>query len=71
MGSNPAQSLKFFSGLCSSSVTAAIALMDINTWLFTLIDKVVNDRLKSEVLHKTSVTFLHQTLLRDHFTFEA
>ena len=30
VGSNPAQSLKFFSGLCSSSVTAALALMTVN-----------------------------------------
>ena len=31
VGSNPAQSLKIFSGLCSSSVTAALALMAIIT----------------------------------------
>ena len=30
VGSNPAQSLKIFSGLCSSSVTAALALMTLN-----------------------------------------
>ena len=30
VGSNPAQSLKIFSGLCSSSVTTALALMTIN-----------------------------------------
>ena len=30
VGSNPAQSLKIFSGLCSSSVTAALALMTVN-----------------------------------------
>ena len=29
VGSNPAQSLKMFSGLCSSSVTAAVALMTV------------------------------------------
>jgi len=29
VGSNPAQSLKFFSGLCSSSVTAAFALIAV------------------------------------------
>ena len=29
VGSNPAQSLKIFSGLCSSSVTAALALMTV------------------------------------------
>ena len=29
VGSNPAQSLNFFSGLCSSSVTAALALMTV------------------------------------------
>jgi len=29
VGSNPAQSLKFFSGLCSSSVTAAFALITV------------------------------------------
>ena len=28
VGSNPAQSLKFFSGLCSSSVTAALAFIN-------------------------------------------
>ena len=31
VGSNPAQSLKNFSGLCSSSVTAALALMTVIT----------------------------------------
>ena len=31
VGSNPAQSLKIFSGLCSSSVTAALALMTVIT----------------------------------------
>ena len=29
VGSNPAQSLKIFSGLCSSSVRAALALMTV------------------------------------------
>ena len=29
VGSNPVQSLKTFSGLCSSSVTAALALMTV------------------------------------------
>ena len=29
VGSNPAQSLKIFSGFCSSSVTAALALMTV------------------------------------------
>ena len=29
VGSNPAQSLNFFSGLCSSSVTAAFALITV------------------------------------------
>ena len=29
VGSNPAQSLKIFSGLCSSSVTAALALKTV------------------------------------------
>ena len=33
VGSNPAQSLKFFSGLCSSSVTAAFALITVITHL--------------------------------------
>ena len=33
MGSNSAQSLKFFSGLCTSSVTAALALMAVMTLL--------------------------------------
>ena len=32
VGSNPAQSLKFFSGICSSSVTAALALMTVITF---------------------------------------
>ena len=31
VGSNPAQSLKIFSGLCLSSVTAALALVTIIT----------------------------------------
>ena len=31
VGSNPAQSLKFFSALCSSSVAAALALMTVIT----------------------------------------
>ena len=31
VGSNPAQSLNFFSGLCSSSVTATLALMTVST----------------------------------------
>ena len=39
VGSNPAQSLNFFSGLCSSSVTAALALMTIRTQLL-LMDKI-------------------------------
>ena len=39
VGSNPAQSLKFFSGLCSSSVTAALALMTVSTQLL-LMDKI-------------------------------
>ena len=33
VGSNPAQSLKIFSGLCSSSVTAALALITVITQL--------------------------------------
>ena len=33
VGSNPTQSLKFFSGLCSSSVTATLALMTVITQL--------------------------------------
>ena len=39
VGSNPAQSLDFFSGLCSSSVTAALALMTVSTQLL-LMDKI-------------------------------
>ena len=30
VGSNPVQSLNFFSGLCSGSVAAALALMTVN-----------------------------------------
>ena len=30
VGSDPAQSLEIFSGLCSSSVTAVLALMTVN-----------------------------------------
>ena len=41
VGSNPAQSLKFFSGLCSSSVTAALALMTVITQLL-LWDKLLS-----------------------------
>ena len=37
VGSNPAQSLKFYSGLCSSSVTAALALMTVMTVMFMTI----------------------------------
>jgi len=36
VGSNPAQSLKFFSGLCSSSVTAAFALIAVITQLLLM-----------------------------------
>ena len=36
VGSNPAQSLKFFSGLCSSSVTAALALTTVITQFATV-----------------------------------
>ena len=39
VGSNPAQSLIFFSGLCSSSVAAALALMIVITQLL-LMDKI-------------------------------
>ena len=39
VGSNPAQSLNFFSGLCSSSVTAALALMTVSTQL-PLMDEI-------------------------------
>ena len=39
VGSNPAKSLNFFSGLCSSSVTAALALMTVSTQLL-LMDKI-------------------------------
>ena len=41
MGSNPAQSLKIFSGLCSSSVTATLALMTVITQLL-LWDKLLS-----------------------------
>ena len=41
VGSNPAQSLKIFSGLCSSSVTAARALMTVITQLL-LWDKLLS-----------------------------
>ena len=41
VGSNPAQSLNFFSGLCSSSVTAALALMTVITQLL-LWDKLLS-----------------------------
>ena len=41
VGSNPAQSLKMFSGLCSSSVTAALALMTVITQLL-LWDKLLS-----------------------------
>ena len=37
--SSPAQSLKIFSGLCSSGVTAALALMTVITQLL-LMDKI-------------------------------
>ena len=35
VGSNPAQSLKIFSGLCSSSVTAALALITVTSSMFS------------------------------------
>ena len=41
VGSNPAQSLKIFSGLCSGSVTAALALMTVITQLL-LWDKLLS-----------------------------
>ena len=41
VGSNPVQSLKIFSGLCSSSVTAALALMTFITQLL-LWDKLLS-----------------------------
>ena len=44
VGSNPAQSLKFFLGLCSSSVTAALALMTVITRLL-LWDKLLSSLL--------------------------
>ena len=44
VGSNPAQSLKVFSGLCSSSVTAALALMTVITQLL-LWDKLLSSLL--------------------------
>ena len=47
MGSNPAQSLKIFSGLCSSSVTAALALMTVITQLL-LWDKLLSCSLLSK-----------------------
>ena len=45
VSSNPAQSLKFFSGLCSSSVTAALALMTVSTQL------LLWDKLPSPLLY--------------------
>ena len=44
VGSNPAQSLKIFSGLCSSSVTAALALITVITQLL-LWDKLLSSLL--------------------------
>ena len=44
VGSNRAQSLKIFSGLCSSSVTAALALMTVITQLL-LWDKLLSSSL--------------------------
>ena len=44
VGSNPAQSLKMFSRLCSSSVTAALALMTVITQLL-LWDKLLSSNL--------------------------
>ena len=44
VGSNPAQSLKIFSGLCSSSVTAALALMTVITQLL-LWDKLLSSHI--------------------------
>ena len=41
VGSKPAQSLNFFSGLCSSSVTAALALITVITQLL-LWDKLLS-----------------------------
>ena len=41
VGSNPAQNLNFFSGLCSCSVTAALALMTVITQLL-LWDKLLS-----------------------------
>ena len=48
VGSNPAQSLNFFSGLCSSSVTAVLALMTVNTQLL-LKDKLISLRGKLRI----------------------
>ena len=42
VGSNPAQSLKIFSGLCSSSVTAALALITVITILSLLLSPRVS-----------------------------
>ena len=52
VGSNPAQSLKIFSGLCSSSVTAALALITVITQLL-LWDKLLS--LLSLVLKLTTI----------------
>ena len=49
VGSNPAQSLKIFSGLCSSSVTAALALMTVITQL------LLWDKLLSSLSRRTEV----------------
>ena len=48
MGSNPAQSLKIFSGLCSSSVTVAFALITIITHLL-LMDNLLSKTMEFEV----------------------
>ena len=44
VGSNPAQNLKIFSGRCSSSVTAALALMTVITQLL-LWDKLLSTKI--------------------------
>ena len=54
VGSNPAQSLKkIFSGLCSSSVTAALALMTIS--IDTENNNTGKQYTKSETLHSKTV----------------
>ena len=59
VGSNPAQSLKIFSGLCSSSVTTALALMTVISQLL-LWDKLLSlKQLFTSVSVKVMDIYLH------------